>query len=75
MVFLSGFSNWFLFLEEHVASQRLDMIQEPEEPSICKHSLNAGTQLINGSMPGMENFSEILGMEGFGISKTGLSRF
>lgn len=58
-----------------MASQRLDMIQEPEKPNICKHSLNAGTQFINGNLPGMESFSEILGMEGFNISKTGLSRF
>lgn len=42
MVLLSGFFNWFLFLEEHVASLMLNMIQEPEELSIFKHSLNAG---------------------------------
>lgn len=45
-VFLLGFSNWLLFLEEHVASQRLNVIQEPEEPNVCKQSLNAAHSLL-----------------------------
>lgn len=46
VVFLSSFSNWFLFLEKHVTSQRLNVIQEPEDPNICKHFLNVRTQLV-----------------------------
>ena len=68
MVLLSGFFNWFLFLEEHVASLMLNLIQEPEELSIFKNSLNAGTQLVSG------NLSGILSMEGCGVAKTGLYR-
>lgn len=43
MVFFSVFSNWFIFLEEHVASRRLNVIREPEELNICKHSFNVDT--------------------------------
>lgn len=70
-----GVSLWFLFLEEHVASQRLNVIREPEEPNICKHFLNAGTQLARGNLSGVESLSEILNMEGCSVAKTGLSQF
>ena len=74
VVFFSGFSNWFIFLEEYMASRRLTVIQEPEELNVCKHSLNAG-MLVSGSFSGMGSLPEILDMKGCSIAKTGLSRF
>lgn len=58
-----------------MASRRLNVIREPEELNICKHSFNVDTKLVSGSLSGTGSLSEILDMEGCSIAKTGLFRF